>query len=192
MFDGDSVERLFKRLVVKVLMAWDGLNLHTENGLPISDEHRQIILNAAEKAILKSEHDPNFIIRAAKRVARKLHLIENVRAYATRAMTTAVNQAAREQWRKEPQLSQREMDEVPDLSRHDDIENRLLVRELLDSLSDQDREIVLRRVRGEACKDIESDMNLKPRTAETRFRAAKTALRQIAKTLDKQTGPRGR
>jgi DNA-directed RNA polymerase specialized sigma24 family protein len=173
-------------------MAWNGLNLYSENGLPISDEHRQIILNAAENAILKSEHDPNFIIRAAKRVARRLHLIENVRAYTTRAMTTARHQAAREQWRKEPQMSHREMDAVPDLSRRDDIENRLLVRELLDSLSDQDREIVLRRVRGEACTDIESDMNLKPRTAETRFRAAKTALRQFARTLDKQTGPRGR
>ncbi len=89
-------------------------------------------------------------------------------------------------------MSHREMDAVPDLSRRDDIENRLLVRELLDSLSDQDREIVLRRVWGEACKDIESDMNLKPRTAETRFRAAKTALRRLAKTLDQQTGPRGR
>jgi DNA-directed RNA polymerase specialized sigma24 family protein len=166
-------------------MAWDAINLHTDDGVPVSKTDRETILNVAEQVILGSEHDPKYVIRAAQRISRKLHLIESLRGYAKRAMTAADDRAAREQKQKDKPVRQREMDELPDLSHRDDIENQILVRELLESLPPLDREIVLRKVSGETGPDIDRDMNLKPRTSETRFRAAKNALRQLfAKTPD--------
>jgi DNA-directed RNA polymerase specialized sigma24 family protein len=85
------------------------------------------------------------------------------------------------------------MDELPDLSHREDIENQILVRELLESLPSLDREILVRRVFGESGPEIERDMNLKPRTSEIRFRAAKNALRQLffkTPDLDKRSRAR--
>ncbi len=174
-------------------MAWDAVNLRTDRGLPVSEADREIILSAAEKALLQSDQDPSIVIRAAERVSRKLHVIENLRAYASRAMSTALHRAAREQGQKEPSVCQRDPEGFPDLNQRDDIEKRVFVRELLESLPSQDREILLRKVWGDSGAEIERDLNLKPRTAETRFRAARTALRKlIADKLDNQTRPRGR
>ncbi len=174
-------------------MAWDAVHLRTNHGLPVSDADRETILSAAEKAILDSDHDPIVVIRAAERVSRKLHLVDNLRAYASRAMSTALHRATKDRGQKEPSLSQRDMEGFPDLNRRDDIEKRVFVRELLESLPSQDREIVLRKISGETAKDIERELDLKPRTAEARFRAARTALRKlIADKLDTQTRPRGR
>jgi DNA-directed RNA polymerase specialized sigma24 family protein len=166
-------------------MAWDTLNLRTEDGFPLSESDKETILNVAEKVMLGSEHDPKYVLNAAQRVAGRLPLIDNLRAYATRALFAADDRAEKQQAAKKKQVVQREMDELPDLSHRDDIENRILVRELLESLPDLDREIVLRKVSGETGSAIDREMNLKPRTSETRFRAAKAALRQLfAKTPD--------
>jgi FixJ family two-component response regulator len=82
--------------------------------------------------------------------------------------------------------------ELSDRSQADQIENRILVRELLETLCPQDREIFLRRMAGETCPEIDSGMNLKPRTAEGRFRICKHALRKVLEErLDRQTGARG-
>ena len=65
------------------------------------------------------------------------------------------------------------------------IEKKILVRELLDTLSPRDREIVMRRVSGDTFPEIDNEMKLKPRTAETRFRASKAILRKL---LDQDLG----
>jgi hypothetical protein len=160
-------------------MAWDAIKLHTEDGLPVSKTDRETILDVAEQVILGSEHDPKYVFRAAQRVSRNLHLIESLRGYAKRAMIAAGDRAARDQKLKDKPVRRREMDQLPDLSHRDDIENRVLIRELLESLPALDREILLRKVSGETGPDIDREMNLKPRTSESRFRAAKTALQQI-------------
>lgn len=174
-------------------MGWDAINLDGADGLPVSEADREIILRAAEKAILKSDQDPDVVIQAAQRVSRKVHLIENLRAYAARAMSSAVQRAAKDQSEKEPSTCQRDPEGFPDLTRRDEIEKRVFVRELLESLHSQDREIVLRRVFGDTGAEIDRDLDLKPRTADTRFRAARTALRKlIADKLNTQTRSRGR
>jgi DNA-directed RNA polymerase specialized sigma24 family protein len=174
-------------------MAWDAVNLRMEGGLPVSDAHREIILGVAEKAILDSDHNTGvaIVIRAVERVGRKVHLIDNLRAYASRAIATAVRRATRDQALKERPVCTRDMEALPDLSQQDTIEKQVMVRGLLETLPQQDREILLRKVAGETCAEIERDLNLKPRTAETRFRASKAALRQLlADKLDGQTRSR--
>jgi hypothetical protein len=116
------------------------------------------------------------VIRAAKRVGRKLRIIQNLRAYATGAITTALHRAATEQELKDQPVCQRDMEDMEglaDLKQQDQIENLVLVHELLEALSSQDRKSFLRKMSGETCPEVERDMNLTPRTAEIRFRASK-------------------
>jgi DNA-directed RNA polymerase specialized sigma24 family protein len=174
-------------------MAWDAIDLRTKNGLPLPDADREIILEVAEKAILDSDQDPAVVIRAAERVGRRHDIIQNVRAYATRTINAALHYAQRKQELKERPVARRDMEGIADLKRRDEIEKRVLVREVLEHLPAQDREIFLRRVAGEPYSKIDTDMNLTPRTAETRYRAAKRLIRQLLdEKLDPPTGSRGR
>ena len=174
-------------------MAWDAINLHTEDGIPVSDADRETILNVAEQVILASDNDPKHVIRAAKRVGKRLHLINNLLAYATRSLSDADERAGKLEAARQKHVVRRAMDELPDLSHREDIENQILVRELLESLPSLDREILLRRVSGESGPEIDRDMDLKPRTSESRFRAAKNSLRQLffkTPDLDKRSRAR--
>lgn len=97
---------IVRRSCLRSSMAWDAVNLRTDRGLPVSAADREIILSAAEKALLQSDQDPSIVIRAAERVSRKLDVIENLRAYASRAMSTALHRAAREsRAKKSPQYA---------------------------------------------------------------------------------------
>jgi DNA-directed RNA polymerase specialized sigma24 family protein len=174
-------------------MAWDAVDLRTGNGSPLSDADRELILDIAGKAILESDQDPAVAIRAAKRVGRKLGIIQNLRAYATRAINAALQRAATANDQKERAVCQYDVERIPDLARRDQIENRVLVRESLEILSAQDREIILRRMSGETYTAIDREMNLTPRTAETRVRAAKRVLRQfLDDKIGRQTRSSGR
>lgn len=166
-------------------MAWDSVDLRTSSGLPLPEGDREIILDVAGKAICDSDQDPAVVIRAAERVGRKLDLIQNLRAYATRAVHAALSSAERKENLRERPVVQRDMEAIADLTRRDEIEKRVLVREILEHLSAQDREIFLRRVAGEPYSHIDADLNLTPRTAETRCRAARRLLRQL---LEKKFG----
>ncbi|MGA8597944.1 MAG: sigma factor-like helix-turn-helix DNA-binding protein [Bryobacteraceae bacterium] len=166
-------------------MAWDAVDLRTQNGLPLSDADRETILDVVGKAILDSDEDPEVLIRAAKRVGRRLGIIQNLRAYTTRAVNVALRVAALRRDEKEQPVCQYDVERIADWARRDQIENQVLAGEALETLSAQDREIVIRRMAGEPYSEIERDMNLKPRTAETRFRAAKRTLRRY---LDAKTG----
>jgi DNA-directed RNA polymerase specialized sigma24 family protein len=174
-------------------MAWDTVNLRTQGGMPVSPAERQIIFDVAEKAILNSDRDPDVILRAAARVSRKLDFIGNLRAYATRAVSRALNKAEKAQKKKDALLSFGNMETAADFSQNDKIENEILVRELLDTFTPQDREIFLRRMDGDRFPEIDSVMNLKPRTAEQRFRVCRASLRQVLQDkLDGRASLRGR
>jgi DNA-directed RNA polymerase specialized sigma24 family protein len=84
---------------------------------------------------------------------------------------------------------QRNMEGIADLTRRDEIERRVLVREVLEHLPAQDREIFLRRMAGEPFSKIDGDLNLTPRTAETRCRAARRVMRRL---LDEKFGQQTR
>ena len=166
-------------------MAWDAIDLRTKTGLPLSDDDRATILDVAGKAILGSEQDPAVVIQAAKRVGRRLHVIQNLRAYATRAINAALHSAQRKQLLKEQPVVQRNMEGIADLARREEIERRVLLREVLEHLPALDREIFLRRTAGEPFSHIDGELNLTPRTAETRYRAARRVMRRL---LDQKLG----
>ena len=173
-------------------MAWDAVDLRTQSGIPVSPSDREIIFDVAEKAILKSDRDPDVVLRAAARVSRKLDLIVNLRAYATRVISRALNKTETAQKKKDALFSFVNMESAVDFSQNDKIENEILVRELLDTFTPQDREIFLRRMDGDTFPDIDREMNLKPRTAELRFRICKVSLRKhLEDKLNRRASVRG-
>ena len=97
-------------------MAWDAVDLRTGNGSPLSDAEREIILEIAGKAILESDQYPAVAIRAAKRVGRKLGIIQNLRAYATRAINGASQRAAITNDQNERGVCQYDVERIPDLA----------------------------------------------------------------------------
>jgi hypothetical protein len=174
-------------------MAWEAVNLRTQGGTPVSSADREIIFDVAEKAILKSDRDPDVVLRAAARVSRKLDLIRNLRAYATRAISRALNKAERAQHKKDALFSFGDTESAVDFSQTDKIENEILVREILDTFTKLDREIFVRRMDGDTFPEIDNEMNLKPRTAEQRFRVCKASLRKLLEDkLNRRASLRGR
>lgn len=172
--------------------SWDALDLRTEGGLPVPETDRETIVEVANKALQDGYRDPKQVLQAATRVGRRAQGVANVRAYAMRAIFRVKSKMGSAQV-KEEQLRDIEYDgKSPDRSQVDQIENRILVRELLETLCPQDREIFLRRMAGETFPEIDSAMNLRPRTAEVRFRICKNALRKVLQEkLDRKTGARG-
>jgi ECF sigma factor len=174
-------------------MAWDAVNLRTQGGMPVSTADQEVIFDVAEKAILKSDRDPDIVLRAAARMSKKLDLIGNLRAYATRAISRALNKAERAQQKKDALFSFGDMERAVDFSQTDKIENEILVREILDTFTTQDREIFVRRMDGDTFPEIDNEMNLKPRTAEQRFRVCKASLRKLLEDkLNRRASLRGR
>lgn len=174
-------------------MAWDAIDLGAPGGTPVSPADREILFDVAEKAILKSDRDPDVVLRAAARVSRRLGLIDNLRAYATRAISRALNKAEKAHAKKDALFSFGNMESAVDFSQTDKIENEILVRELLDTFTPQDREIFKRRMDGDTFPDIDAEMNLKPRTAEQRFRVCKASLRKLLEDkLNGRASLRGR
>ncbi len=155
-------------------------------------EDQQAILEVANKALQNGERDPEKILEAAKRVGRRAHLVENVRAYATRAIFRVKNSVGIAQTKEESLTDFEFASELIDDSQVEQIENRILIRELLETLSPLDREIFRRRMDGETCPEIDVAMQLKPHTAEISFLFCKNALRKaFLKKLDRKTYARG-
>jgi hypothetical protein len=172
--------------------AWDALDLRTEGGLPVPERDRETILEVTRKALQDGDRDPNRVLQAASRVGHRAHLIYNLRAYAMRAIFRARSKTKVSQVKQGQLVDVESAAELPDRSQADQIENRILVRELLETLCPQDREIFLRRMAGETYPEIDLAMNLKPRAAEVRFRICKHALRKaLQERLDRKTGARG-
>jgi FixJ family two-component response regulator len=141
-----------------------------------------VILEAAARALRNGFGDPERVFRVAEKVSQKVHLIDNVRAYAARAFSRATKRSPL----REEQLTEDHSSTLTDNSQVERIEARILVRELLESLAATDREIFLRLMQGQTCSEIDTSMNLKPRTAEIRSAVCKNALRRaVHKKLDR-------
>ena len=122
-------------------MAWEALDLHLDSGVSSSEEHRQTILDVTSRAIQDGNRDPQRVIQAAKRVGRRAHLVGNLRAYAMRAIFRVKGTSSVTQVREEQLFQEHSIAELTDRTQVDQIENRILIRELLETLSPQDREI---------------------------------------------------
>ena len=101
----------------------------------------------------------------------------NLRAYAARSIFR-VRDKADAQPTEEQLNEERYAAELTDSSQVDNIENRIFLHQLIEKLSQLDREIFLRRMDGMTCEEIDEAMKLKPRTAEIRFAICKNALRK--------------
>jgi DNA-directed RNA polymerase specialized sigma24 family protein len=177
-------------------MAWDDVDLHTNCGNPLPETDRETILDVVNKSLLQDrDRDPNRVIQAATRVARRIHRIANVRAYAIHSIFRAGKKdkiAQAKGYAKEDELtSLGDVGFLLDCSQPDKIENRILIRELLETRSPQDREIFLRRMAGETFPEIDGEMHLKPGTAATRFKTCKKDMRKVLnEKLDRMTSTR--
>ena len=171
---------------------WKELGFRVGNGDTLGQEHQQTILEIANKALEHGQRDPEQVFQAAKRVGRRAHLAENLRAYATRAIFRVKDSAGLVQSKEEPLDDFEFAAELIDGSQVEQIENRILIRELLDTLAPLGREIFMRRTRGETCPEIDTEMRLKSRTAEIRFLICKNALRKtFMDKLDRKKCARG-
>jgi hypothetical protein len=91
-----------------------------------------MILEIASRALESGDRDPDQIFQVAEKVGLKAHLINNLRAYATRSLFRI---------KARPQLSEEQLTETEhaaaliDNSYVERIEARILVRELLEALS---------------------------------------------------------
>lgn len=143
-------------------------------------EQQRVILEVASRALENASRDPDQVLAVARNVGLRAHLIENLRAYATRAIFRV---------KPKPQIAEEQMNDTKhaaaliDLTHVDKIEARILVRELLEQLpSDLDRAIFTRLMNGQTCREIDASLELKPRTAEIRVMVCKNALRRAVES----------
>jgi len=156
---------------------WKTLDLRSEGGSAVAQDHQETILDIANQALEVGHRDPAEVLKAAKRVGRRAHLVANLRAYAARAIFRVrdkVDVQSVEEHLNEEQYAA----ELTDSSQVENIENRIFLHQLIERLSELDREIFLRRMDGMTCEEIDEAMKLNPRTAEIRFAICKNALRK--------------
>jgi len=155
----------------------------TSEGQPVkgesqTEEHQRIILEIASRALESGERDPDEVLQVAKNVSLRAHLVDNLRAYASRALFRV---------KRKPQIDTVQLQEIQhsvalaDTSDIEQIEAQILIQELLARLDRTDREIFTRRMNGETCPEIDEAMNLKPRTSDTRSTICKNALRRAVR-----------
>jgi hypothetical protein len=143
-----------------------------------SEEQQRVILEIASRALESGERDPDEVLHVAKKISLRAHLVDNLRAYASRSLFRV---------KRKPQVDAVQLRDVQhnaaltDSSQIEQIEAQILIQELLARLDRTDREIFVRRMNGETCPEIDEAMNLKPRTADTRTTICKNALRRAVK-----------
>ena len=168
--------------------AWNLRDLRSDSGRSVSDEDQATIWEVASQALEDGQRDPERVLQAARRVGRRAHLVENVEAYATRAIFRVKKTLGQAPVEEEQFPESGLAAEPADYAQVEQIENRILIRELLETLSPLDREIFLRRMAGKTCAEIDSTMHLKPRTAEIRTAFCKNALRKgLQEKFDRRT-----
>ncbi len=160
-------------------MDWESLDQRIPSS--VSDRDRQTIRQVTEEAIIKSNHDPEIVLNTVANALTRVHVVSDLRAYVRVCVTRALRRITIAQAKKD-QLAAAGSRRLPSFADEDSIENTILVRELMESLSPSDREIFERRLEGEEFPDIDAAMALKRRTAESRFRICSESIRQsIAK-----------
>jgi hypothetical protein len=160
-------------------MDWDRLDQQIPSS--VSDRDRQTIRQVTQEAIINSHHDPEIVLDTVADALTRADQVSNLRAYISSAITRTLKRITLAQLRRD-QLAAEGLRPLPKFADEDSIENAILVREMLESLSPSDHEIFSRRLEGEEFPEIDAAMALKRRTAESRFRICSEAIRQsIAK-----------
>ncbi len=170
---------------VYCLMAWDAVQFRDQNGNLVGEKTRDTLLRLIEKALGTPDADPDVLINVASGVCANLGSVRNFAAYANRS----IFRAARKAYVVEKKLETR-LEPLPEDSRSleglttspEPVEDQILLQELLNHLNGLDREIYLRRLKGFSFVEIDTALNLKPRTSEYRFREAQLRLRKTLST----------
>ncbi len=160
-------------------MAWEPVQLREKSGRPVSKADREAIMASVDEALLRSDRDPDLILKAAQMVGQRVEYItRDLKAYAGRCIYRALRRNEVADLKRNEFISSQDVGQLPDpFQNAEQVENRILVRELLETLDPQDREVFLRHMSGRTFPQIDKDMSLKPRTAEFRFRSCKDMLR---------------
>lgn len=159
-------------------MAWDTIDLRTQSGMPVREKERKTILDAAERAILQGDCDPEIAVKTVTKIGLKAHSIENLWAYANRALFRAMSKERSSQARRDQELVA-ETRLLSVATKSPSPETDIAVRHALEGLDQLDRDIFTRRVFGESFVEIETGLNLPRGTAIRRFAISKQKLRQV-------------
>ncbi len=157
---------------------WAQLDQRRPNRSSVSNTDRETIQQIVEETIISTDHDPDVVLNAAAQVMGRGDVVENLRAYAKTTIGRAVRRITAAKAKKDPLADPTSLDFASGYAANESIENAILVRELLDRLAPLDRDIFERRLEGETFPEIDIALRLKPRTAEFRFHACKTAIRE--------------
>jgi DNA-directed RNA polymerase specialized sigma24 family protein len=163
-------------------MAWDGVEFRDREGNLVPEKAREVLLKLIEKGLSVPDADPDKLISAAHGVSANIGSIKNLAAYANRS----IFRAARKSYVAEKKLVQHSepiTDEVGAIEESttspESIERQILIQQMLEILSGQERDIYELRLKGYSFADIDEELNLKPRTSEYRFREAQLLLRRM-------------
>jgi len=163
-------------------MALDHVQFTDRFGRPLPQKLRDQIVECVTSVISHPKADIDAVLERAKAIARRAAdgQIEDVQHYATKALF-AVSRKASLKWKREavayyaPQrmeiLAGTAIEASPSA-----LEDRVLLRELLSSLPDLDREILIRYIEGWEHSEIASDLGISEATSWFRLRRAKKKL----------------
>ena len=116
-------------------MNWARFDLSMPNQSSVSDNDRETIRQVAEEAIIESDHDPEIVLNAAAKVMGRRDVIENLRAYAKRAVVRALKRTTMAKAKKDPLAAAASLNDVYGFTEQEKIENAILVRELIEILA---------------------------------------------------------
>ncbi len=168
-------------------MAWETVEFRTETGMPLPERERQILLEAASEAILNRDSDPGITIAAVHEAVRQRQFISNLRAYTARTIFRAIRKVEVSEAKRAARTESDYTHKLPGLDfQPEQIENRILIRELMETLTPTDREIFSLRMYRCSFPEIDAQLKLRPRTAEQRYRACKEQLAALLR--QKATG----
>ena|SRR5581483_7640667 len=163
-------------------MALDHVQFTDRFGRPLPPKLRDQIVECVISAIAHPKADIDAVLQRAKTIAQRAAegQIEDVRHYATKALF-AVSRKASLRREKEPVTSQApgriEILAGPAIEASPSaLEDRVLLRELLDSLPEVDREVLIRHIEGWEHNEIAKELGISEATSWFRLRRAKKKL----------------
>jgi DNA-directed RNA polymerase specialized sigma24 family protein len=129
---------------------------------------------------MNRDSDPDITIAAVHEAARQRQFVSNLRAYAARTIFRAMRKFEVSEAKRAARADSGYTHKLPALDfQPEQIENRILIRELMETLSPTDREIFSLRMYRCTFPEIDAQLKLRPRTAEQRYRACKDQLAEL-------------
>jgi len=163
-------------------MALDHVQFTDRLGRPLPPKLREQIVECVMSAIAHPKADIDAVLQRAKTIARRAAdgQIEDVQHYATKALF-AVSRKTSLKREREPVASQapRQMEILAGAAVEASpsaLEDRVLLRELLGSLPESDREVLIRYIEGWEHNEIANDLGISEATSWFRLRRAKKKL----------------